>query len=61
VPLKRHLRPGGRFTLDMFVPRLGQLVEAPGERFPFAEYEAGNRTYTRRLLGQYGWLKVIMR
>jgi SAM-dependent methyltransferase len=37
--VKRHLRPGGRFALDMFVPNIELLLDKPGERFPFAEYE----------------------
>jgi SAM-dependent methyltransferase len=37
--VKRHLRPGGRFALDMFVPNVELLLDKPGERFPFVEYE----------------------
>jgi SAM-dependent methyltransferase len=37
--VKQHLAPNGRFVIDVFVPRMELLVNRPGERFPFAEYE----------------------
>ena len=36
--VKQHLTPGGRFVIDVFVPRMELLVNRSGERFPFAEY-----------------------
>lgn len=37
--VRAHLQPTGRFAIDVFVPKIELLVEKPGERFPFAEYE----------------------
>jgi SAM-dependent methyltransferase len=37
--VKKHLAPYGRFALDVFVPSQELLLDKPGERFPFAEYD----------------------
>jgi SAM-dependent methyltransferase len=37
--VRAHLKPEGRFALEVFVPKVELLVPKPGERFPFAEYE----------------------
>ena len=37
--VRRHLAPDGRFVVDVFVPRNELLVNRPGERFPFSEYD----------------------
>lgn len=37
--VRAHLVPDGRFAIDVFVPKMELLVEKPGERFSFAEYE----------------------
>jgi SAM-dependent methyltransferase len=37
--VRKHLAPGGRFVIDVFVPKMELLVEKPGERFPFSEYD----------------------
>ncbi len=37
--VRRHLAPQGRFIVDVFVPDAARLVDKPGERFPFAEYD----------------------
>lgn len=34
-----HLKPDGRFAIDVFVPKMELLVDKPGERSSFAEYE----------------------
>ena len=36
---KKHLVRGGRFVVDVFVPKMELLVDKPGERFPVSEYE----------------------
>ena len=36
--VRRHLRPDGRFAIDVFVPDLDILRRDPEERFPFSEY-----------------------
>jgi hypothetical protein len=38
--VKRHLAPSGRFIVDVFVPKMELLVDQPGVRFPFGEYDA---------------------
>lgn len=37
--VKNHLTPDGRFVIGVFVPKHELLIEKPGERFPFSEYE----------------------
>jgi len=37
--VKRHLAPSGRFVIDVFVPAMELLLDKPGERFPFGEYD----------------------
>ena len=37
--VKKHLARGGKFVVDVFVPKVELLVEVPGERFPFSEYD----------------------
>lgn len=37
--VKNHLAPEGRFVIGVFVPKHELLIEKPGERFPFSEYE----------------------
>jgi SAM-dependent methyltransferase len=38
--VKKHLVDGGKFILDVFVPKMDLLVDKSGERFPFSEYDA---------------------
>jgi len=37
--VKRHLAPGGKFAIDIFVPNAGYLVRDPEERRLIAEYD----------------------
>jgi len=37
--VRKHLTPNGRFVIDVFVPKIELLVNKPGERFPFSEYD----------------------
>lgn len=37
--VKKHLAGGGKFVVDVFVPKMELLVDKPGERFPFSEYD----------------------
>ena len=37
--VKKHLACGGKFVVDVFVPKMELLVDKPGERFPFSEYD----------------------
>jgi SAM-dependent methyltransferase len=37
--VKRHLKPGGKFIIDMFVPKMELLLDKPGERCPFTRYD----------------------
>lgn len=37
--VKNHLTHDGRFIIAVFVPRHELLINKPGERFPFSEYE----------------------
>lgn len=37
--VKRHLTPAGRFVIDFFVPKMELLVNKPGERSLFSEYD----------------------
>ena len=37
--VKKHLARGGKFVVDVFVPKMELLVDKPGERFPFSEYD----------------------
>jgi SAM-dependent methyltransferase len=37
--VKSHLAPGGKFIIDVFVPKIELLVNRPGERSPFAAYD----------------------
>ena len=37
--VRKHLAPGGRFVIDVFVPKMELLINTPGERSPFAEYD----------------------
>jgi SAM-dependent methyltransferase len=37
--VKQHLAPGGKFVVDFFVPKMELLLDRPGERFPFSEYD----------------------
>ena len=37
--VRRHLAPNGRFVIDVFVPDLRLLTQAPDRRSPFAEYD----------------------
>jgi len=36
--VRKHLVPNGRFVIDVFVPKMELLVNKPGKRFPFSEY-----------------------
>ena len=44
--VKRHLRPNGRFIIDVFNPRLDILLRNPEERNPHSEYLDPNGTGT---------------
>jgi SAM-dependent methyltransferase len=35
----QHLAPNGRFVIDVFVPKAELLINKPGQRSPFSEYE----------------------
>ena len=37
--VRRHLAPGGRFVIDVFVPDPRLLINAPDERVPFGRYD----------------------
>jgi len=37
--VKKHLARGGKFVVDVFVPKMDLLVDKPGQRFPFSEYD----------------------
>ena len=37
--VRKHLTPNGRFIIEVFVPKIELLVNKPGERFPFSEYD----------------------
>ncbi len=37
--VKSHLKPTGRFALDVFVPQMDLLVDQPDVRLPFAAYD----------------------
>jgi SAM-dependent methyltransferase len=37
--VRKHLAPNGRFVIDVFVPKIELLINKPGERFPFSEYD----------------------
>src|SRR5262249_27718354 len=37
--VRRHLRPQGRFVVEVFVPDLRMLLQPPGERRLFSAYE----------------------
>jgi SAM-dependent methyltransferase len=37
--VRKHLAPHGRFAIDVFVPKMGLLINCPGARSPFAEYD----------------------
>jgi SAM-dependent methyltransferase len=37
--VRRHLAPSGRFAIDVFVPKPALLINRPGERAPFSEYD----------------------
>lgn len=37
--VKRHLTPHGRFAINVFVPKMPLLINKPGQRYPFSEYE----------------------
>ena len=37
--VKKHLAPEGMFVVDVFVPKIEKLLEVPGERSLFAEYD----------------------
>ncbi|MEJ7809587.1 MAG: class I SAM-dependent methyltransferase [Gemmatimonadaceae bacterium] len=38
--VRRHLAPGGRFIIDVFVPDVGLLVHGRDQRAAFSEYES---------------------
>jgi SAM-dependent methyltransferase len=35
--VRQHMAPGGRFVIDVFVPKMALLVDTGGERVPFSE------------------------
>jgi SAM-dependent methyltransferase len=37
--VRSHLAPCGRFAIDVFVPKPELLINRPGERLPFSEYD----------------------
>ncbi len=37
--VKKHLASNGRFIIDVFVPKIELLINHPGKRFPFSEYD----------------------
>jgi SAM-dependent methyltransferase len=37
--VRRHLAPDGRLAVSVFVPKAELLIDQPGVRFPFAEYD----------------------
>lgn len=37
--VRKHLAPNGRFVINVFVPKIELLINKPGERFPFSEYD----------------------
>lgn len=37
--VRRHLAPAGKFVIDVFVPKMELLINKPGERSPFSEYD----------------------
>ena len=37
--VRRHLTHDGRFVINVFVPKMELLINKPGERFPFSEYD----------------------
>ena len=37
--VRRHLRPDGRFVVEVFVPRLSVLLRSNDERHPLSEYD----------------------
>jgi SAM-dependent methyltransferase len=37
--VRKHLAPDGRFAIDVFVPKVELLINRPGERWPFWEYD----------------------
>lgn len=37
--VREHLAPGGRFVVDVFVPKLQMLLVDPSQRQPLAEYD----------------------
>jgi SAM-dependent methyltransferase len=37
--VKKHLQPDGRFVVEVFIPNPELLLDKPGERFPFGEFE----------------------
>ena len=40
--VRGHLTQNGRFVISVFVPKNELLINKPGERFPFSEYEDPN-------------------
>lgn len=39
VNVRKHLALNGRFVIDVFVPKMELLINKPGERSPFSEYD----------------------
>jgi SAM-dependent methyltransferase len=37
--VRKHLAPHGRFVIDVFVPQIELLINEPGKRSPFSEYD----------------------
>jgi SAM-dependent methyltransferase len=37
--VRKHLVPNGRFVINVFVPKIELLINKPGERTPFSEYD----------------------
>jgi SAM-dependent methyltransferase len=37
--VRKHLAENGKFVISVFVPKNELLINKPGERFPFSEYE----------------------
>jgi hypothetical protein len=37
--VRKHLAPNGRFVINVFVPKIELLINEPGKRYRFSEYD----------------------
>jgi len=37
--VRKHIAPNGRFVINVFVPKIELLINEPGKRSPFSEYD----------------------